>query len=189
MTLRRVEVGEHDADNEREYASDDWLAALDSIPVAVLAFGDAGVVAVNDCWQDLTGLGLTASSGERWLSAVHADDRPAMQNFLTRARAGSDAVADWRLVARDGRSAVWAQGRARYVRDEAPVTRVLTFTEIDGERPHPAKRRPSGSHDSLTGLLNPRAFAREVDDVLSSRRFASTVTALVLIDLEHCDID
>ena len=140
--------------------------SLDDLPVAVLILHDDDVVAVNEQWTALTGLDLSASRGDGWLSAARRGDRAAMRAFLgtgaRRRRRGGRLAPDG-----SGRSGVlWVQARAHHVENTEPDACVLTFAEIEAHATTDSKLLHLATHDALTGLLNRAAFIAEVEDAL-----------------------
>jgi len=159
--------------------------SLDDLPVAVLILHDEEVVAVNEQWTALTGLDLSASSGEGWLSAARRGDRAAMRAFPEQAVGGDDAVGDWRLMGPGGRGLLWVQARAHHVEHSQPGACVLTFAEIDAHVTTDSKLLHLATHDALTGLLNRAAFIAEVDDALQRAAPAPALTGVLFVDLDR----
>ena len=51
--------------------------SLDDVPLGILVFHGADVVAVNERWTTLTGLDLAASQNDGWLTAANRRNRGA----------------------------------------------------------------------------------------------------------------
>ncbi|HEY8584973.1 MAG TPA: SpoIIE family protein phosphatase [Capillimicrobium sp.] len=82
-----------------------------------IAAPDGRLLTDMPAWREVTGQGESELLGFGWLSAIHADDRPRVDESWRRAVAsGERYVVDYRLVARDG-SEMWLVARAAPVVD------------------------------------------------------------------------
>jgi diguanylate cyclase (GGDEF)-like protein len=151
----------------------------------VLIVHDDDVVAVNEQWTALTGLDLSASRGDGWLTAARRGDRAALRAFPEQALAGDDAVGDWRLTGPGGRGLLWVQARAHHVDSTEPSACVLTFAEIEAHATTDSKLLHLATHDALTGLLNRSAFIAEVEDALERAAPPPSLTAVLFVDLDR----
>ncbi|HEX7577126.1 MAG TPA: PAS domain S-box protein, partial [Verrucomicrobiae bacterium] len=87
---------------------------------------------VNPRWCQITGLSATNALGDRWLGAVHPEDRGTLaQGWQTATQAQSTSKTDYRFVHPDG-SISWVMGQAVPEKDDAGrvVGYVGTITDI-----------------------------------------------------------
>ena len=159
--------------------------SLDDLPVAVLVLQDDLVVAVNEQWTALTGLDLTASLGDGWLSAARRTDRATLRAFPAEALGGDDAVGEWRLAGPGGRGLLWVQTRVHHVDGSAPSSCIVTVAEMEAHDTKQTTLLHQATHDALTGLLNRAAFIAEVEDALHRDAPAPTLSAVLFVDLDR----
>jgi diguanylate cyclase (GGDEF)-like protein/PAS domain S-box-containing protein len=160
------------------------IEAIDDVPVGVLAFAHGGVVTVNRQWIALTGLGADTSAGSGWLAGIHHDDRLMARQFVESAH-DADSVAEWRLLAVDGRDTVWVQATSGRMRSGERGAFVVALTEIDAHKANEAGLLHRALHDSLTGMLNKAAFMTRVTDALTGAAADQGVCAVLYLDLDH----
>jgi len=159
--------------------------SLDDLPVAVVVFDGSHAIAVNEKWTALTGLDLAASKGEGWLTATHRNDRAALHTLPSQAVRGEDAVAEVRLAGPGGRGEIYVQARVHLADRTGPGACLMTLSEIDAHRNPLSKLVHLATHDALTGLLNRAAFMAEVDNAMRRDAPASSLTAVLFVDLDR----
>jgi diguanylate cyclase (GGDEF)-like protein len=159
--------------------------SLDDLPVAVLVLQGDTVVAVNERWTALTGLDLTASLGDGWLSAARRADRAALSALPAQALGGDDAVSELRLAGPGGRGVMWVQARVHHVDGSTPSSCVITIAETEAHDTNQTKLLHLATHDGLTGLLNRAAFIAEVEDALERDAPATMLSAVLFVDLDR----
>jgi len=109
---------------------------------------------------------------ERFLAAVHPDDRARVGLFLAQMRAGAEPVAlDYRLVRPNGAVRTVHQ-RAELLRDAAgqPITIVGTVLDVTEQRALEARLAHQAFHDALTGLPNRALFLDRLGQALAAAR-------------------
>lgn len=158
---------------------------FDELPVAVLFFAGPSLIDANTEWTAATGLSVDQSTGSKWLSAVHSDDREEAAACAVFGIDGtSPASADFRIVAHDG-SDCWFRAVGRTF-DEIGATGgalgLLTLTAVGAHRSTEARLLYQSTHDGLTGLANRSKFIGIVERSLTGR---SDVAAMLFIDLDH----
>jgi PAS domain S-box-containing protein len=80
-----------------------WRVLADALPFMVFQAGSDGHLSFfNSQWRQYTGLGARNLQEDRWISAVHPDDRAAIERLREAIVAGVPAEAEFRLQRADG---------------------------------------------------------------------------------------
>ncbi len=87
---------------------------------------------VNPTWSRISGLSYEEALGDKWLTAVHPDDRAALQQNWERAAEKNDSsMADYRFIKPDGSIAyVIGQAVPEYNTDGQVIGYIGTITDI-----------------------------------------------------------
>jgi len=127
---------------------------------------DGRLLRVNRALCTVTGHQPADLEGRTMLSLVHPDDRPQHEQETERMLAGQIATArgERRYLHEDGH-VVWVSVSTTIVHDAGG--RALHFLtqaqDVTERRRYEAELRHMADHDALTGLLNRRAFERELE--------------------------
>ena len=148
---------------------------------------DGRILRVNRALCAITGHQPAELEGRSMLSLLHPDDRPQHEQESERMLTGQIATArgERRYLHDDGH-VVWVSVSTTLVRDAggAALHFLTQAQDVTERRRYEAELRHMADHDALTGLLNRRAFERElerhVDHVVPLRPRG----AAVLIDVD-----
>jgi diguanylate cyclase (GGDEF)-like protein/PAS domain S-box-containing protein len=180
----RAEAERGKADAEARFRT-----AFEEAPIGMaIASIDGRFLQVNRALCAITGREQEELEGTPIIRLLHPDDREEGAESLARLAAGSAASArgERRWLHAAGRI-VWASVNATLVRDAAGVPQhvLLQVQDVTERRRYESELRYLADHDPLTGLLNRRAFARELETHLEHvQRYGPAGAALVL-DLDH----
>jgi len=157
---------------------------LEAVPFAALLAEPSGrVIAVNQRWVELTGLGEAASLGSGWLDAVDPEAGARIRSDIAAVHSLLSPMAtDYQLLARDpGRWTRWWLSSHDY--NGEPVV-VIAVADVHEERTREAVLYHMATHDSLTGLLNRSHFLECTDQALRRKERHLTRVSVVFIDLD-----
>lgn len=158
--------------------------ALEAVPFAALLAEPSGrVIAVNQRWVELTGLGEAASLGSGWLDAIDPEAGARIRSDIAAVHSLLSPMAtDYQLLARDpGRWTRWWLSSHDY--NGEPVV-VIAVADVHEERTREAVLYHLATHDSLTGLLNRSHFLECTDQALRRKERHLTRVSVVFIDLD-----
>jgi diguanylate cyclase (GGDEF)-like protein/PAS domain S-box-containing protein len=159
--------------------------SIDDLPIALIVFEDGDVVAVNEAWTELTGLGLDRSRGNTWLSAIHRDDRSAVRRFVRDVCQGDPSTGTWRVLRAGARGEAWTHLHARMVETEHVRSCLLTLTTREPSASADSGLLHLATHDPLTGALNRSSFMAHVDEALAEVTGAPEITGVLFVDLDR----
>src|SRR3954451_13204171 len=119
-----------------------------------------------------------------WTSRLHEDDREAVLASEQRLAAGERVTMEYRLLARDG-SVVWVRDDSvpRREPDGAVVLDGL-LTDVTDRKAAEARLQHLADHDVLTGLLNRRRFAEELESEIAATRRGMRSSDAVVLDVD-----
>ncbi|MDO9407427.1 sensor domain-containing diguanylate cyclase [Patulibacter sp.] len=163
-----------------------FVAAFETAPIGMALFNpDGEYIRVNGALATMLGRDAAALLGRRDQEFTHPDDRR------------SDVVAAWsilrgersthqcekRFVRPDG-TVVWAIANLAFLRDELgrPISWIGQFQDITARRRTEEGLQRMADHDPLTGLLNRRAFDRELHRLLGDEHGPGG--GLLVLDLD-----
>ena len=141
-------------------------AAFESAPIGMALFNpDGQYIRVNDALVALLGRAPDDLLGRRDQEFTHPDDRASDVEAAWEILRGERSThqCEKRFVRPDG-SIVWVIANMAFLRDEhgRPISWVGQFQDITERRHTEERLQLQADHDPLTGLLNRRAFDREL---------------------------
>ena len=170
-------------------AEERFRIAFDEAPIGMALIGlDTRFIRVNGALTRITGYDAAELEGHETASICHPDD-PAIEPEGLRALLDGEIphhVADRRFLHASGHP-VWVSLSLTCVRDAdgAPQHLLAQAQDITDRRRYEAQLQHMADHDPLTGLLNRRAFERELrNHVARTSRYGAAGAAL-MIDLDH----
>jgi diguanylate cyclase (GGDEF)-like protein/PAS domain S-box-containing protein len=179
----RAEAERAQADAEARFRT-----AFEEAPIGMaIATIDGRFLQVNRALCSFTGRAQEELEGTPIVRLMHPDDREQEAQALARLARGEGAVRGERRWMHAAGDVVWAAINATLVRDGSGIPQhvLLQVQDVTERRRYEAELRYLADHDPLTGLLNRRAFARELEAHLEHvRRYGPAGGALVL-DLDH----
>lgn len=165
--------------------------AMGAIPNAVITLdGRGGIVYMNPAAEQMAGLIRLQALGcplEDVLDLREmGTDRPLGADRSGRLAMHLGEHTEARLVTSDGRERIVRIDRTSLDPVAGSSVRtLLVLTDISEERELVDRLVHEASHDSLTGLLNRRAFEREMQRALNNAREQASVASLLLVDLDY----
>lgn len=160
------------------------IAALEVVPFAmVIADGAGQVLAVNQRWTELSGIGRAPSLGEGWLTVLDPASRGRLREDVLRvAREGGNATADYQLGGPpDGRWTRW--WISRHELEGTPLIAVA-LADVHDDYARQANLYHLATHDSLTGLINRSHFIECIDQALRRNQRLARHVGVVYVDLD-----
>jgi diguanylate cyclase (GGDEF)-like protein/PAS domain S-box-containing protein len=134
---------------------------LAEMPIGLFSTDPAGGCTwTNPRWREIFGLGEEECLAMRWMEALHPEDREmVIREGNAMAAQGKDFQLAFRLLRRDG-SVIHVRSHATALRDGgAGISGYLGFVQdVTTEVALQAELQHQASHDTLTQLLNRRAF-------------------------------
>ena len=170
-------------------AQERFRIAFEEAPIGMALIGlDRCFIEVNAAFGEITGYADGELEGSPTSILVPSDDPEHRGAAVTALLAGTTSrySADRRLVHRAGHP-IWVAMNVTCVRDHegAPQHFLGQMQDITDRRRYEARLQHMADHDPLTGLLNRRAFERELrNHVQRGERYGRTGAAL-MIDLDH----
>lgn len=167
--------------------------SMDAIPDAVITLdAHGGIAYVNPAARELAGLTrdqVLGCSLDQLLDLRElGTGRPLLPDNARGERLDQalGERSDARLVRRDGHELIVRIARTAL----DPVARssvrtLLVLTDVSEERRLVDRLVHEASHDGLTGLLNRRAFERELEIAMHAARENRAVASLLLVDLDY----
>lgn len=167
--------------------------SMDAIPDAVITLDARGGISyVNPAARELAGLTrdqVLGCSLDQLLDLRELGTGRPLLPADARGEALNQALgerSDARLVRRDGHELIVRI--ARTALDPvagSSVRTLLVLTDVSEERRLVDRLVHEASHDGLTGLLNRRAFERELEIAMHAARDNRAVASLLLVDLDY----
>ncbi len=167
--------------------------SMDAMPDAVITLdAHGGISYMNPAARELTGLSrdqVLGCSLDQLLDLRELGTGRPLLPERARGERLNQALgdrSDARLVRRDGHELIVRI--ARTALDPvagSSVRTLLVLTDVSEERRLVDRLVHEASHDSLTGLLNRRAFERELEIGLHAARENHVVASLLLVDLDY----
>jgi diguanylate cyclase (GGDEF)-like protein/PAS domain S-box-containing protein len=131
------------------------------MPIGLYAVdGEGCCTFTNARWQEIFGLSLEESQGHGWADTLHPDDRAAVfAEWMQAVEQQRQFEMGFRVLHRNGK-VVHVHSQAKALRDPAgAITGFLGFAQdVSSEVALQAELLHQANHDSLTQLLNRRAF-------------------------------
>jgi len=187
-TIRDVHA-RAEAERAKADAEVRFRTAFEEAPIGMaIASIDGRFLQVNHALCAITGREQEELEGIPLVRLLHPDDRDEETEALARlARGDGNTVRGERRWLHAAGKIVWAALNATLVRDAAGVPQhvLLQVQDVTERRRYEAELRYLADHDPLTGLLNRRAFARELEGHLEHvQRYGASGAAMIL-DLDH----
>ncbi len=147
-----------------------------------------GIVSVNRALSGIIGRGSEGLVGVPFHDLAHPAETRRLKLELDELLAGRTNAA--RLELRLGHARgddVWTQLDAAVLRDAdgVPVLGLVQVQDVSERRRHQEHLEHLADHDTLTGLLNRRGLARELERQADRTRRYGAEGALLLIDLDN----
>jgi diguanylate cyclase (GGDEF)-like protein/PAS domain S-box-containing protein len=141
-------------------------AAFETAPIGMALFDpDGRYIRVNDALSRMLGVPVDDLLGRRDQEFTHEDDRPADVEAAWAILRGERSThqCEKRFVRADG-GLIWVIANLAFLRDDhgRPIGWVGQFQDITNRRNAEDHLRALADRDPLTGLLNRRAFDREL---------------------------
>jgi diguanylate cyclase (GGDEF)-like protein/PAS domain S-box-containing protein len=180
----RAEAERGKADAEARFRT-----AFEEAPIGMaIASIDGRFLQVNRALCAITGREQEELEGTPMVRLLHPDDREDGAESLARLTRGNvtSARGERRWLHAAGKI-VWASVNATLVRDAAGVPQhvLLQVQDVTERRRYESELRYLADHDPLTGLLNRRAFARELEAHLEHVQRYGPAGATMVLDLDH----
>ncbi len=170
-------------------AEEQFRGAFEEGPIGMALIDLRGrITKVNEALCQITGYPGEDLERMACEAIMHPDDAPDILGQLTEIWDGTRTLhaSELRFVHSSGH-AVWVALQLTLIRsrDGRPLRSLAQIQDITDRKRFENKLQDLADHDSLTGLLNRRAFARELDThaALASRYGAEG--ALLMLDLDH----
>jgi diguanylate cyclase (GGDEF)-like protein/PAS domain S-box-containing protein len=182
----------HALQASRDAAEARFRTAFEHAPIGICVVTMRGREAgqwldVNPAMGELLGWDHTELLARPLREAIHPDDRRLSRKSLTSLAVGEEErlSVECRLLHRDGH-VLWTLVTAAAVRDEhgTPRHAVLQIVDITERKRVEGQLQHLADHDALTGLLNRRRFAAELDRVLAEAERYRRPGALLVLDLD-----
>jgi diguanylate cyclase (GGDEF)-like protein/PAS domain S-box-containing protein len=178
-----------EAEHAQANAEARFRTAFEDAPIGMaITATDGRFLQVNRALCAITGREQEELEGTHVERLLHPGDRAGEAEALARlARGDAPSVRGERRWVHAAGNVVWVALNATLVRDAAgmPTHLLLQVQDITERRRYESELRYLADHDPLTGLLNRRAFSRELESHLEHvRRYGPRGAALVL-DLDH----
>jgi diguanylate cyclase (GGDEF)-like protein/PAS domain S-box-containing protein len=170
-------------------AEERFRTAFEEGAVGMAIVEPAGrILRVNRALSIVTGHAPAELEGRPMRSLLHPDDRALHADEAGRMLRGELPAArgERRYLHEDGR-VVWVSVSTTLVRDAAgtPLHFLTQAHDVTERRRYEAELRHMADHDALTGLLNRRAFERELDRHVDHVARYGPRGAAVLLDVDR----
>jgi diguanylate cyclase (GGDEF)-like protein/PAS domain S-box-containing protein len=146
------------------------------------------VVRVNRAWCAMTGQDRSDLEGRSLTARLHQDDRSGHREEIQQISRGEldSARGERRLLHASG-DVVWVQLSTNLVRDAAgaPLHFLSQAQDVTERRRYETELRYMADHDPLTGLLNRRAFERELAQHEAHVDPHGPRGAAIVLDIDH----
>jgi diguanylate cyclase (GGDEF)-like protein/PAS domain S-box-containing protein len=182
----------HDAEQRRRDAEARFRTAFEHAPIGICVVAMRGAapgqwLSVNPAMGELLGWDRDELLRRPLRDAIHPEDRwISRSSLITLARGEEERLSvECRLLHRDGH-VLWTLVTAAAVRDAhgTPRHAVLQVVDITERKRVEGQLQHLADHDALTGLLNRRRFAAELDRVLAEAERYARPGAVLVIDLD-----
>ena len=160
---------------------------FESVPIGALILGPGGrIVDLNAAAVTLVSRSREQLTEMTVLDITHPDDRDETAERLARIASGDiDAFhLEKRFLNADGET-IWTQVDATRLASGDDWRLVEQIQDVSERHHHEQQLMHLADHDALTGLLNRRALARELDRLQSTAERYGHDGALLLVDLDH----
>ena len=179
----------HRAERARREAEQRFRSAFDQAPIGMaLLSTDLEVIEGNDALAELVGYGREQLHGLVLGALTHPEDAARDGERFSALLAGRADVheSEHRLVHATGET-VWVALTATLVSDGdgVPCHYLAQLQDVTERRRYEEQLRYMANHDPLTGLLNRRAFERELDRHVNRVKRYGGAGAIVALDLDH----
>jgi len=170
-------------------AQERFRIAFEEAPIGIALMGtDRRFIRVNAAFTQITGYAAAALEGEPTSILVPPGDPESECEALRALLEGRTQrySADRRIVHRAGHE-LWVALNVGCVRDDdgEPQHFLAQMQDITDRRLHEARLEHMADHDPLTGLLNRRAFERELRDHIARGERYGAGGAALMVDLDH----
>jgi diguanylate cyclase (GGDEF)-like protein/PAS domain S-box-containing protein len=182
-TIRDIHA-QTEAERAQAEAEARFRTAFEEAPIGMaITTVDGHLLQVNRALCAFTGRTPDELEGMAIARLLHPDERDDAAEALRRLARGDSASAraEQRWLHAAG-TIVWGAINATRVRGEHVLVQVQDVTE---RRRYEAELRYLADHDPLTGLLNRRAFTRELQAHLEHVRRYGPTGAVLMLDLDH----
>jgi diguanylate cyclase (GGDEF)-like protein/PAS domain S-box-containing protein len=183
-------TAEHDAIEQAERARRRSDSIVESMSDAIVVTDECGCIAhFNAAAEALTGLARADAIGAKADAVLRFTrengERVDLEQVCREARLTAD---DWYCEAADGRrvpvDVSWVRS-ASAAPNAAGFGGVISLRDASARRDEARRLAWQARHDSLTGLLNRRAFEQVLAQRYEAFAFQGVGSALVLLDLDH----
>ena len=180
----RAEAERAQADAEARFRT-----AFEESPIGMaIVATDGHFLQVNRALCQITGREHEELEGTPLVRLLHPDDREDESESLGRlARGDRESVRGERRWLHAAGKIVWTAMSATLVRDAAgtPQHVLLQVQDVTERRRYETELHYLADHDPLTGLLNRRAFARELESHLEHVGRYGPAGAAMILDVDH----
>ncbi len=177
--LKRREV-------ELSTALEDQHLIFESVAEGIVMMRDGVVNKCNRRFSEMLGYApeeLVGRPSVLWYADPSEWDAAVSLPHAVREQDGS-LHTELRVKRRDG-SVFWCDARGRMLNPDRPEEGSLwIYIDISARKERESRIQHLADHDALTGLLNRRMFEDRLRQALANARRASTVVALMLVDLD-----
>ncbi len=179
---RAEQEARHHAEEQLRRSFDDALIGMAIIDM------DTRPLQVNSALCDVFGLTRQELLAKTFQELTHPDDRgddgPVMEVLLSGLQ--KHHVREKRYIHADGHT-IWAEVAVSLVTaaDGSPLHLIAQIQNIGERRAHLEHLRHMADHDPLTGLLNRRAFGRELSAHIARSQRYGVSGALLMLDLDN----
>ena len=184
------DVTEERAEQEARFRAEEQLRRSfdDALIGMVILDMDTRPLRVNNALCDIFGLTRLELLARTFQELTHPEDRgddaPVMEALLSGLQ--KHHVREKRYVHADGHT-IWAEVGVSLITaaDGTPLHLVAQIQDISERRAHLEHLRHMADHDPLTGLLNRRAFGRELSAHIARSHRYGVSGALLMLDLDN----
>jgi diguanylate cyclase (GGDEF)-like protein/PAS domain S-box-containing protein len=181
-------VGQFQDITARREAEERFRLAFDHAPIGIaLVAPDGRFLRVNGMLCEMLGFGETELLSARFQDITHSEDLDADLELVRAMLAGDIRTYEMekRYVRADG-SIIWVLLSVSLVRDDADRPRyfISQIQDIDERKRAQGELEHLANHDPLTGVLNRRAWDRELARSIAEAQRLQRSLAIALIDLD-----
>ena len=175
------------AERARREAERRFEVAFARAPIGMVIVGLGGrFERTNDALHRITGYSHEQLAAQEPFAIVDPRDLETVRTTFARFAGGDENLqVEHRFVHADG-ARIWVRVEATLIRDEdgAPIHALAQVQDVTERRRHESELRHMADHDSLTGLLNRRAFRTALEQHLARARRYGARGALLMLDLD-----